>query len=673
MKLKFIFCFLISIPIVIVYKAWFMNDFINSGDFINFTFKPSLDVYAWGNGLNGLGGSMFAYGWLSLVASIPLSLLNGLFEIDIIFAQKIAFFYSFIALSVISSLFLFKKLFKDNNFYYLAPLFFLFNTYVLMLVGGGQIFIALSLAFLPITVYLYINELILKKIEDVNKISLLKKSLLIGLLLTIQIMLDLRIGYIALFAILVFLLVFNLIKLNRKIFIRSLFLLFIPLFIVLLLNLYWVLPIIVVGQNPIEQLGAAYSTVSGVVFFSFAKFENTISLLHPNWPENIFGKVYFLKPEFVVLPLLVFSSLLFIEKISKKERFYILYFSLIGLIGAFLAKGSNEPFGCIYLWLFDNFPGMQMFRDPTKFYTLVVLSYSMLIPFSVSKIYEKISKFSVKNKILNYQNLFLVIVVCYLLYLINPALLGKLNGTFRPSILPNEYVKLKEFVASDNNFYRTLWIPSIQRYGINTNQNPAISSLQFFNTSSNSALFSCLNKPELSELLKQASVKYVVVPYDSEGEIFLEDRKYSEEEYLKTVGEIEKIDWLTPVGDFEKIKVFELANPKDHFWIMGDGEVNYKYVSSVEYKIKLSNVKINDILVFSESFDRNWSINVNNLKAYSQEYELFNSFKLDKSGTYSASIYYEPQKYVNIGLIVSGSTLILIIFLFGFGYVTKKW
>ena len=148
------------------------------------------------------------------------------------------------------------------------------------------------------------------------------------------------------------------------------------------------LPSFISRRNPIEDLGLAYSSLEAVKFFSFAKLEDTIGLLHPNWPENVFGKVGFPKPEFFILPLLAFCSLFFIKNEEKNKRKYILYFIVLGLLGIFLAKGTNEPFGVIYLWMFNHIPGFVMFRDPSKWYILIVISYSMLIPYSISKIYE---------------------------------------------------------------------------------------------------------------------------------------------------------------------------------------------------------------------------------------------------------------------------------------------
>ncbi len=680
MKLKNFPLVLFFVLTITVFRNWFIGNAVNSGDFTLSVSNPTLNAFAWGNGLSGLGGPMYAYGWLNFIIGFPL-FLGNLLKINLELIQKIAFFYSFIVLSIISSSFLFKRLFKNNNFYFLTPLIFLFNSYVLMLVGGGQIFIALSIALIPITLYSFINIFAKDNFVKISFYELFRKTLIIGLILTIQIMLDLRIGYVAICSIFLLLLLFNLLNVNKKVFFNTLILFILSLFIVLLLNSYWILPILLVGQNPIEQMGSAYSTSQGVMFFSFAKFENSFSLLHPNWPENIFGKVYFLKPEFLILPILAYLSLFFIKGLkSSKEKLYIIYFLVLGLFGAFLAKGSNEPFGNIYLWLFNHLPGMQMFRDPTKFYALIVLSYSMLIPFSVSKIYVFInSKFKIQNSKLQLKNkkilpnLFLLLVIFYLMFLICPAILGQLTGTFKPGSIPLEYDKLNNFISSKDQFFRTFWVPTTQRFAMGTNRHPSISSSQLFNTSSSSALFMSLDKKETENLLRESAVKYVIVPYDSEGEIFLEDRVYSEVEYLKTVNEINKIAWLRPAEGFGKIKVFEVSDPKDHFWLVGQGNVEYEYVSPVKYEVSLENVQKNTYLIFSESFDKNWSFIAGDSKIMSDKYKLFNSFKLNKDGTYSATVYYEPQKYVDTGLILSGITLASILFFLGFGYVTKKW
>ncbi|HEX8965871.1 MAG TPA: hypothetical protein VF820_05565, partial [Patescibacteria group bacterium] len=61
--------------------------------------------------------------------------------------------------------------------------------------------------------------------------------------------------------------------------------------------------------------------------------------------------------------------------------------------------------------------------------------------------------------------LFVVVIVGYLLFLIRPAIFGKLGGTFQPHQVPQSYVQLEEFLNKQNSFSRTLWVPTVQRFG----------------------------------------------------------------------------------------------------------------------------------------------------------------------------------------------------------------
>ena len=387
-----------------------------------------------------------------------------------------------------------------------------------MVIGGGQIpGVGMAYSILPFVIYAFLN--VFENLEGKSSIKVFNYSLIASLFLSLQLLFDIRIAYVTLVAIFAYWIIKIVESKNFKYFLESfVFVFLIPGLLFLLIHAFWIIPTIVSHQNPVEQLGSAYSSLDAVKFFSFAKLEDSISLLHPNWPENIFGKTGFLKPEFLILPLLAYSSLLFISKIKEqKAKTYILYFAILGLLGAFLAKGVNEPFGNIYLWMFDHLPGFIIFRDPTKWYALVALSYSILIPFSIWKIYEWIKS---KNK-LYFQNLFLLFIVFCLLYLIRPALFGQLTGTFKSTQMPQDYVRLEKFLSPQNNFSRTLWIPTTQRFGYYSNSHPAIPAQNFYKTIDYSQILKNLRMSEAQELFQEAGVKFVIVPYDSQGEIFI--------------------------------------------------------------------------------------------------------------------------------------------------------
>ena len=699
---------LFVLAILTIIRPWFSWKPLSGGDWI-YLFPKSTEAISpfssWDLTFNGMGWSILPTLW---VQSYSFSTLKLSPFFSWILYERMFWFFPIVIISVISSFKLANYIIKDKLFSLFSPIIFLFNTYVLLLISGGQVGVAMGYSLTPITILMFIKSL--KEYKILN-------SLLFSLTLSTQMIFDIRLAYISLIAIFIYFL-FNLyfqkngLLLGIKLFLKNLIL---SLILTFILHSFWILPILFSNLNPVSQYGPAYNTVEGVKFLSFAKFENTLSLLHPNWPENIFGKVGFLKPEFLILPVLAYLSLLFINSklppsprlrrasktqknsaIEQSSNKIIIFFAFLGLLGAFLAKGANEPFGGVYLWLFDNFPGFIMFRDPTKWYTLVAISYSILIPFSVWKIYEwlkshseflifnfpfglaKGGQFSIKSKIFNFQNLFLLFIVFCLLYLIRPALFGQLSGTFKPNSIPREYIQLEKFLSSDTTFYRTFWVPVHQRFALYSNTHPSVSGNDFFKVSSPFAVINELKKKESKKIIEESSVKYVLVPFDSKGEIFLKDRKYDEKQYIETIKGLRKIRWLKEVdcsiakllncsgNPFGKIAVFELPNPKDHFWTATSNlNLKYKYVSPVEYKLEVKNARKGDVIVFSESYDAGWiasTVSGIKYKVLSIKYDgRFNSFVLPADGNYSLKIYYTPQDYVNIGMIVSGLTLLSVL------------
>ncbi|PJE67859.1 hypothetical protein COU95_00040, partial [Candidatus Shapirobacteria bacterium CG10_big_fil_rev_8_21_14_0_10_40_9] len=131
---------------------------------------------------------------------------------------------------------------------------------------------------------------------------------MVGVALAVQVCFEPRIAYIALLAIGIYLL-FQLFNCELRIanLIKNLGISFA---ITGLLHFYWILPTILLRKPSFEP---GLAKAGWVEFLSFADFSNSLSLLHPNWSENIFGKTYFFRPEFLILPILAFSSLLFIN------------------------------------------------------------------------------------------------------------------------------------------------------------------------------------------------------------------------------------------------------------------------------------------------------------------------------------------------------------------------
>lgn len=466
---KILFCLFLLI-IILVFRAWIISSgTLSAGDW-PYLYAENIREFSWLPDLRFL--------WLAPYYQIFTKIL---FQIGLSWeaVEQVAWFLPFIVISAFSSYRLTKS--------FLGALIYTTNTYVLMIVGGGQMGVALAYALAPLVL---VNFFVLP----------------------VQVMFDPRIAAITFGIISVY-------SLFRQTY-KSLVL---PVLLTTVVHLYWIIPFLAGGKEFTSRLINA--TADSVQYLSFGSFSQSLSLLHPNWPENIFGKTYFLRPEFLILPIIAFVALLFAKKEAK-----VYFFALIGLIGAFLAKGASEPFGGAYLWLFDNVPGFVVFRDPTKFYILVAIAYSFLIPWAL----KQAKRFTF---------LFSILFVLFWAFIIREAVLGQLGGTFQPKPVPAEYVKLKDFLASDQRFYSTAWVPSKQRFAFSSETHPALEVQEF---------------PKNLNELKQNNVKYVIVPFDSRGEIFLTDRKYDENIYRDFLHLANSQEWLFRVDLFGPIGVFAI-------------------------------------------------------------------------------------------------------------------
>jgi len=226
---------------------------------------------------------------------------------------------------------------------------------------------------------------------------------------------------------------------------------------------------------------------------------------------------------------------------------------------------------------------------------------------------------------------------------------------------------------NQNNFSRTLWVPQIQRFGFYSENHPGVSSYDFFSVSSISGVLEKLSGKNANKILAHASIQYVVVPYDNKGELFLKDRKYDDALYLKTIKQIAMLGYLHEIPGFGKVSIFQLGSVKERFWMNGKGVVSYDFISPTEYRLSISRVKRGEKLIFTDKYDPFWQAHVGNFFLQSVVFEdRFNEFTLPKSGNYTIIVAYKPQEWVELGLIISGTTLFLLS-LFLLAKMDKKW
>ena len=257
-----------------------------------------------------------------------------------------------------------------------------------------------------------------------------------------------------------------------------------------------------------------------------------------------------------------------------------------------------------------------------------------------------------------------------MLFLIRPSLLGELKGTFQKRSVPTEYIDLKNRLHVDAEFYRTLWVPRQQRFTFSSSIHPSIEAEPLFSSTDSASLAKKIQSSNAEQYISELGVKYIIIPYDPFGEIFIDDRKYSQKIRDSYERVFDKIPWIKKVED-GKITIYEIKKQKELFWLeSNNGKISYDMISPTKYKLFVKGVKKGDTVIFSENYNSYWKANIDQSVIDSSIYQtnkkfsvVLNKFVLPKDGSYIIDLYYFAEKYYIIGRVISGVSLILLIIL----------
>lgn len=346
---SYIFIYLILIFIISIHflnKNLFLLDFSSMMN-INY----NLDLF-YGKTIPEYGGSF------------PVALITIIFQNALIFIILFLGIYSMH--DFISSVLLIKR------FQFYASSLYMINPYVYIRILTGQVFLLFSYAILPFLLKTFIDFL-----EKKDKKEMIKFIFLLSL-----VSFSLHILIIALILmIVIFLFWFNK---NRDLRILKIIVLSVTIFI--LLNSYWIIPVLTARNTIVDNIGDKDFEVfapktEGITGW----FE--IAAMYGFWREGYLYTKDFL-PGWQILYLIILSLTIsgFISYYkNQKIGIYAWAFAVIGILGFILSSGVNGPFGDIVGWLFDN-TILKGFRDSQKFVAMMVLTYSVLGGLGLNKI-----------------------------------------------------------------------------------------------------------------------------------------------------------------------------------------------------------------------------------------------------------------------------------------------
>lgn len=509
-------------------------------------------------GPNGLGFSNTATLWLYL-PFLFFGFLYQVLHIDFTYSFSLALM-GYLMLSVFS-ITMITRVFQISFLGRLiAVTIYLLNSYILLLIDGGQMIFAIGYALLPIFIYTTILALNKRKLYLV---------LLSSIMLSILIGIDIRIALLsALFLIIYQLFHFDYVFKNTKFFVLT-GVLFISIF--LLIHAYWIIPLLYQSQESLPFINEF-----GLNNLSSIKIDDALLLHQPQWPNNIFGEIQSASIYFSLLPLLVFVNLLF------KQTKLTLMLNVAAIISIFLAKGANPPFGEVNIFLNNQLPLFNLFRDPSKFFVLLALIFALLAGISYDHLASLLIRFKSIRKRLATGTLFIVFILAVILPVSDghyQRLKGLLSGT-------TEISNLHRLIIGEGGFFRSLWINQKPQSAFSDNERPALdikslSENPFIKSISLDGydLTSFLRTNLGRDVLNIVGVKYLALDE-------LNSTKQSEiERRTSLTSFFDKQNWLT--GRFDKGTFYEAKDYNDRFvalksiFLVNDGLDLYNYLSFV--------------------------------------------------------------------------------------------
>ena len=620
------------------------------------------------------------------------------------FGVKLTLLIPIAILGFLSPFYLIKKITNNNKASVISAIFYGSTTYFIIY-QTAHIFFAFEYAILPIIFYLFIDAIEKKK---------LKNWLLFTIILFLISTYEVRMTVVILSILFIYLCVSNEIKKNFK-------QLLIMTLIFILLSSFWILPTIQSKSIKQDITQIANRGLFGNSFFSITQ---SLTLHDYGWTgdePNIFFKKQPIQSYLWIIPIITVMFLLFKRK-DEKYKLY-LFFVIISIIGIFLTKQSGEPFSQAYKLLYLHFPGFNLFREASKFEIITAFGYLGIMGLTLNIAYKKHRK--------RFFYILCILILIPSIYNLKPLVTKDIGSMFVNRIIPGNYQAYNKYILTQNHsFFRTMWIPTYHRFGIYTNTIPIVSAARMDSSNwknlllSNSSIKKLNYNKQIPEILLQnyskrlislTSIKYIIIPPKSKEnstDIFIwygNNRTFF-------VNKIKNVSYLKQINiGTGNLLVFENPDYLPHIYLTKEKEsiyqnipyknTTYKIINPTEYKITLKNLSKTTNLNFGDSYDSSWKLRLGKFNwfnsiisknySYPDQYHYKNEATLnswtidpnyikqnypksdytvnpDESINIEMTLYFKPQSYFYLGLIISLTTFTLCILYFIYDWRRNK-
>jgi hypothetical protein len=495
--------------------------------------------------------------------------------------------------------------------------------------------------------------------------------------------------------------------------------------ILFLSNIWWLLPFLsnlgsTVALNKassslIVALDIAIANASLLNLF----FSNGQGLLFSNLPNDLYNSP-FVSVIIALLILFMFYGLL-----KLKNKIYVFPLIVLIVVGIFISKGSNEPFGNLFLYLYDNFPGFQIFRRPvSKFYWVYLLALVPLAMIGISIFLQKTK--NTWHIILIYLLLTLSIFYLWVIFTLTPLLTPfnvpiqyyqaekylTQNNVNKILILPGFYGTYPTYDLSINNYYGHDFLNYIWKFSQIIPDSSVYSPNLPYKVKTNEIMSHIRKGKSICVLTKDLGITHIMVRRDIDLNSVMEDRPQNLITKLNNSTDISsRKDYFENNKNIFTIYILKRDCVQGEVITLNNSSKNiyFNMDSPVKYEVKLSNIKGGEVLSLLNNYSSNWNLYLenedaihytnknqylmnnfqNNFKdisllgnmAYDKklhvvsngfangwilntnELKRINDIKMNPDGTYNLYLilYYKTQLYFYIGVIIFLFEIFLII------------
>ncbi len=441
------------------FYRWFISGTLTYGDwsyhFANAS-KEAVGLPTLWKTANGLGGLNITAGtW-------PFEFMGGIFGtlgFDSGISDKFIFMLPIALACPYGAYYLARTLGLKVYTSFLAALLYTFNTYFLLL-STSQLTLLIAYSFSTFALALYIKSF---------RSHHLRYAIGCGVVSTIVSIYEFRVFYILFFIFFCYAIwqlfftekgspIKRLLKVGR---IAS-----ISILIVLLCNIYWL--------YALSKIGAVTSNAlfdRGLFGAEYLNLSNALTLFHPFW-TGAAPSAFLVQKIPLYNWLIPFMAILCIYLNRARRQF--LFFASLLLVGFLLTKQQAAPFTGLYFWLYQHLPGFNAFREASKFFYLIALCYALIISSGLEELWLKFRNSKIENFIT-----YGLIASVSLIFLYNGSAIvtGRIKTLYVTRHTPSDYLILKNYLESQNDFFRTIYLPSSSKWGVETNLHPQLSAI----------------------------------------------------------------------------------------------------------------------------------------------------------------------------------------------------